>query len=45
MGARVRLVDPVALPATFDFQRLPSGQVMSVRLVWQHGTLAGLRFT
>ena len=44
MGARVRLAERIQLPILFDLMILPSGQVRQVRLVWQHGTEAGLRF-
>ena len=45
MGAQVRLAKLIELPRKFDFVTLPSGEVENVRLIWQHGTLAGLRFT
>ncbi len=45
MGAQVRLAKLIELPRKFDFVTLPSGEVKNVRLIWQHGTLAGLRFT
>ena len=44
MGARVRLAERVAIPSLFELVVLPSGQVRQVRLVWQNGVEAGLRF-